>query len=84
MEQTLVNWFLAGFGGVIGFLLKSVWESVKELQHADKELAAKVGEIEVLVAGAYVRKEELVKINEAIFTKLERIEYKLDGKADKR
>jgi len=52
MDQTIVNWMLAGFGGLIGFLLNAVWQAVKDLQKADKELTAKVAEIEVLVAGS--------------------------------
>jgi CHASE3 domain sensor protein len=74
---------LAGFGGLIGFLLNAVWQAVKDLQKADKDLTAKVAEIEVLVAGAYVKKDDLEKLSNAIFTKLDRIEDKLDGKVDK-
>lgn len=83
MDQTIVNWMLAGFGGLIGFLLNAVWQAVKDLQKADKELTAKVAEIEVLVAGAYVKKDDLEKLSVAIFSKLDRIEDKLDGKVDK-
>lgn len=83
MDQTIVNWMLAGFGGLIGFLLNAVWQAVKDLQKADKELTAKVSEIEVLVAGAYVKKDDIEKLSNAIFTKLDRIEDKLDGKVDK-
>lgn len=83
MDQTVVNWILAGFGGLIGFLLNTVWQAVKDLQKADKELTSKVAEIEVLVAGAYVKKDDLEKLSNAIFTKLDRIEDKLDGKVDK-
>ena len=74
MDQTIVNWMLAGFGGLIGFLLNAVWQAVKDLQTADKELTKKVSEIEVLVAGAYVKKEEFSTAVTALFTKLDRIE----------
>jgi len=83
MDQTIVNWMLAGFGGLIGFLLNAVWQAVKDLQTADKELTKKVSEIEVLVAGAYVKKEEFSTAVTALFTKLDRIEDKIDKKADK-
>ena len=83
MDQTIVNWMLAGFGGLIGFLLNAVWQAVKDLQKADKELTAKVAEIEVLVAGAYVKKDDFNELSKAIFAKLDRIEDKLDGKVDK-
>jgi len=83
MDQTIVNWMLAGFGGLSGFLLNAVWQAVKDLQTADKELTKKVSEIEVLVAGAYVKKEEFSTAVTALFTKLDRIEDKIDKKADK-
>lgn len=83
MDQTIVNWMLAGFGGLIGFLLNAVWQAVKDLQKADKELTAKVAEIEVLVAGAYVKKDDFNGLSKALFSKLDRIEDKLDKKVDK-
>ena len=83
MDQALVNWLLAGFGGLIGFFLNVVWQAVKDLQKADKVLAERVGEIEVLVAGSYITKTDFTQVTDAIFRKLDRIEDKLDGKADK-
>jgi hypothetical protein len=83
MDQAIINWLLAGFGALIGFLLNAVWQAVKDLQIADKELAGKVAEIEVLVAGAYVRKDEFTQSVNALFAKLDRIEDKLDKKVDK-
>lgn len=83
MDQVIINWLLAGFGALIGFLLNAVWQAVKDLQAADKELAGKVAEIEVLVAGAYVRKDEFTQSVNALFAKLDRIEDKLDKKVDK-
>jgi hypothetical protein len=83
MDQTIVNWLLAGFGGLIGFLLNAVWQAVKDLQKADKDLAQKVSEMEVLVAGAYVKKDDFNELSKALFSKLDRIEDKLDKKVDK-
>ena len=83
MDQTIINWLLAGFGALIGFLLNAVWQAVKDLQTADKVLAEKVGNIEVLVAGAYVKKDEFTDTVKALFAKLDKIEDKIDRKADK-
>jgi hypothetical protein len=83
MDQTIVNWLLTGFGALIGFLLNSVWQAVKDLQRADKELADKVGGIEVLVAGDYVRRSDFDRTIERLFAKLDHIELKIDGKADR-
>lgn len=83
VDQVIINGLLAGFGALIGFLLNAVWQAVKDLQEADKSLASKVAEIEVLVAGAYVRKDEFTQSVNALFAKLDRIEDKLDKKVDK-
>ena len=81
--QTLFN--IAG--GIAGFLggwwMKVLHETERDLQEADKRLAEKVSGIEVLVAGNYVKRDDFDKSVEAIFRKLDRIEDKLDGKADK-
>lgn len=83
MSQEMVNWVMGGFGALLGFLLNAVWQAVKDLQQSDKELADKVASIEVLVAGNYVKKDEFSMSLTALFTKLDRIEDKLDKKVDK-
>lgn len=83
MEQLVINWILGGSGAIIGFLLNAVRQAVKDLQQSDKELTHKLSSIEVLVAGAYVKKDEFSSVSSALFAKLDRIEDKLDLKADK-
>lgn len=83
MEQTYINWLLGCFGGLTGFLLNSVWQAVKDLQKADRDLATKVAEIEVLVAGDYLKRDEFSETIKTMFTKLDRIEDKLNLKADR-
>lgn len=68
---------------MIGFLLNAVWQAVKDLQSADKQRVEKVSQIEVLVAGAYVRKDEFMSHITALFAKLDKIEDKIDTKKDK-
>jgi len=60
-----------------------MWESLNELRSADARLTEKVQAIEVLVAGNYVTKSDLNVLTEALFKKLDRIESKVDNKADK-
>lgn len=83
MDQIIINWLLAGFGALIGFLLNAVWQAVKDLQKADTTLADKVGKIEVLVVGAYVKRDEFDRALNRLFEKLDHIEMKIDKKADK-
>lgn len=70
-------------GGLGGFILKSIWDSLKDLRIADAELVTKVNSMEVLVAGNYIKREEFERLAEAIFAKLDRIEGKVDKKADR-
>jgi hypothetical protein len=83
MSQDIYNIALGLAAFLGGWWMKVMWESLKDLQKADKELAEKVGSIEVLVAGTYIKRDDFDKVADAIFRKLDKIEDKLDGKADK-
>lgn len=83
MDQTLFNIAATVAGFLGGWVLKVIWEAVKELQTADKELAEKVSSIEILVAGQYVKRDDFDRVANAIFAKLDKIMDKLDTKADK-
>lgn len=72
---------LAAFLG--GWWMKVLHESIRDLQDGEKKLADKVSSIEILVAGNYVKRDDFDRSVQAIFHKLDRIEDKLDGKADK-
>lgn len=72
---------LAAFLG--GWVLNSIRDSVKALHTSDELLTAKVQAIEVLVAGQYVKRDDMDRNLAALFAKLDRIEIKIDGKADK-
>ena len=82
-SQTIINAAIALVGFLGGWILKVVWESVKDLQIADKILVDKVNTIEILIAGNYMSKIDFDKIAAAIFQKLDKIEDKLDRKVDK-
>lgn len=84
MDQTIINFVLGGFGAIIGFMLKVVWQTVNDLQNADHKLAEKVAEIEVLVAGDYVRRDHLQQTIDAIFKKLDKMDLKMDKMDDKK
>ncbi len=82
-DQTLFNYALALCGALGGWVLKVIWDAVKDLQSADKVLVEKVNTIEILIAGNYMSKSDFDKIAAAIFAKLDKIEDKIDKKADK-
>lgn len=66
-----------------GWVLNSVRDSVKSLHDSDELLSTKVQSIEVLVAGQYVTRDEMGKLTDAIFRKLDKIDMKLDRKQDR-
>lgn len=82
-SQEMIN-LLAGLVGVLGgWMLNTMRQSIRELQRQDLALADKVQTIEVLVAGEYIKKEDFIRLSEALFKKLDGIDQKLDKKADK-
>lgn len=94
MDQNLINYLMAGFGAAMGFILRVLWEGLRELQKSDLEITAKINQMQLLVAGEYVKKEDLERSAAlqkdyfernviAIFSKLDKIEDKLDGKVDR-
>ena len=70
-------------GAVIGWLLNVLWQSHRDLRQADKLLSDKVQDMEVLVAGQYVKRDEFKELSAAIFKKLDSISDKIDKKQDR-
>lgn len=83
MDQSIINWILGAFNALMMFLINLKWNAIKDLQSDDKNLHQKIAEVEVLVAGMYVRKTEFDASVTALFKKLDRIEDKIDKKVDK-
>jgi hypothetical protein len=51
MDQTIVNWLFAGFGATVGWVLKVVWDAIKELKADMKQIERDLPEV-------YVRKDD--------------------------
>jgi len=81
--QTAFNIALSLIAFLGGWVLNSLRDSIKSLHASDAELADKVQHIEVLVAGQYVKRDDMDKLAAALFAKLDKIDAKLDKKADK-
>lgn len=80
--QTLINVTFAICGSLAGFILKGIWDSLKELQRADKELVKKVQNIEVLIAGDYIKKDEFDRIVSRVFERIDSMTDRLIDKMD--
>jgi hypothetical protein len=81
--QVLFDVAIGVIGVLGGWTLNTVWAAVKDLQEADKELAEKVGQIEVLVAGRYITREEFNLTLNQVFERLDKIRDMLSTKADR-
>lgn len=81
--QVLFNIVVGILGVMGGWLLNTMWSSLKDLQTADAKLVEKVSAIEVLVAGQYVTREEFTTTMNAVFLKLDRIQETINKKADR-
>ena len=81
--QTIFNVLFGLVAFLGGYVLNSVRSSIDALHIADSLMTTKLQAIEVLVAGSYVKRDDLDKLTAALFTKLDKIESKLDSKADK-
>ena len=76
VDQSMINLVISIAAGGYAFILKSMWDSLRSLDQ-------QVGKLEVSVAGEYLKREEWKSDMQRLFDKLDAIEEKLDGKADK-
>ena len=83
LDQQLFNIVIAVAGALGGWWMKAMWESMKELEKADKMLTSEVSDLKVLVAGQYVKQDAFDRTIAALFAKLDRMEDKLNHKIDK-
>lgn len=98
LVSTVINLIALGGAGVVGHYIKDMNAKIIDLktadmalraalEAADKETTRRVAQIELLIAGQYVTRGEfqssIDKLTDALFRKLDAIEDKLDGKADK-
>lgn len=81
--QILFNVFFAIAGTLSGFILNNLWQAMKDLQRADTALVDKVGAIEVLVAGQYVKRDTFDAKVDALFSKLDQMDNKFESKLDR-
>ena len=76
-SQELFNILVMAVGGLGGWVLKSVWEAIRDLKNDVKDLGHEV-------RVGYVRRDDFLDAIDRIETMLSRIFDKLDDKADKR
>jgi len=82
-SQTIFDVVLGAAMVLGGWWMRVMWESLKDLRDQDQILADKVSQIEVLVAGEYIKRDEFDRSIQRIFDKLDLIDAKLSNKADR-
>lgn len=81
--QWLANGAFAICGALLGILYSNTRRDIARQDELLEGLVNKVQGIEVLVAGNYVHKQDLEKVTDALFRKLDQICEKIDRKADR-
>ena len=82
--QTILN-LAFSLGGILGgMILKIFYDKLNQLQSTDEKIAADITEIKVKLPSEYVHKDDFQHLTDVLFEKLDRIEAKLDNKADKK
>lgn len=79
--QTFINWVVGLFGILIGIAIKSVLDSIRELRADQSALTNRVGKVEVLVAGEYVKRDEFLDFCKTVNSKLDEIKDELRGRS---
>ena len=75
---------LMGVGLVVfGWMLRGIGEAIRDLRNEDKGLAEKVSNLSTHMATEYVHKDDLRELSAGLFLRLDRIEEKINRKADK-
>lgn len=74
--QVAFNLAMCGVSGLGGWILKIIWDAQVELRASSVELQRDIVE-------TYARRDDFKDMIHALFAKLDRMEDKIDGKADK-
>ena len=82
--QTAFNLAIGLVAALGGWWMKTIYDVLMDLRRAETTMVDRVQRIEVLVAGQYVTREELGKLSDAIFRKLDKIEVKIDERTVRR
>jgi hypothetical protein len=72
MDQTILNWLFAGFGAALGWLVKVVWDAIKDLKADMKQIERNLPEI-------YLRKDDFKAAMADIKGDMKELRYDMKG-----
>ncbi len=81
--QTAFNILLTAFGGLIGWVVHIIWQGQKDQDAAHQKLAEEVRQGQLLVAGEYIKRDEMREMFKDLSGKLDKIYERMDKKVDK-
>ena len=92
--QFYINGAFVIFGGLVSWIVTTQRNAMADLKNSDTIILDKLNNMEVLVAGQYVKhvdlqrisegaKQDLQRMENTLLNALEKLDKKLDGKADK-
>lgn len=67
----------------IAFVVKVIWQGLRDLQQTDIDMLGQIASTRLMMSDSYIKKEDFERMTSAIFSKLDKIENKLDGKVDR-
>ncbi len=78
--QAAFNIAAGAFSGLLGWLLRALWQEVKEMKSDHSRLGDRLNAVEVLIAGKYQLREDSRRDMDTILASLERIERRIDSR----
>ena len=83
IDQSVFNLIVTACGGLGGWVMKLLYDQIKDLQGDCRRTCDKLSSVEVLIAGQYISVAQFNTFSADINRKLDSISDKLDRKADK-
>jgi len=82
--QTLFNIAIAIIAFIGGFTVNRLFNKLDALTKQDSDMTKEINQLNVSLPTKYVMKEDLRRLSDALFMKLDTIEAKIDKKQDKK
>lgn len=68
MEQSVINWLFAGFGAAIGWILKVIWDAIRDLKTDLRAIEKDLPEV-------YVRRDDFKETMSEIKTEMREMRH---------
>lgn len=83
LDQTIFNWAIGVVGSLGGFIVKAMWDAIKDLRKENTRLSETISALSDKIGREYVRRDDYRDDINEMKGMLMRIFDKLDEKADK-